>query len=77
MSSANDQLQLTIHLRDINAGMIKAWKKAFKDEKGEHLDHVIGMTPIGKLFLEALMYKKLVLGLALGCTGVSYRLHQG
>ena len=70
MLSANDQLQLTIHLRDINAGMIKAWKEAFKDEKGEHLDHVIGMTPIGKLFLEALMYKK-------SCTGVSIRLHWG
>ena len=33
MSSAKDHPQLTIHLRDINAGMVKAWKEAFKDDK--------------------------------------------
>ena len=33
MSSAKDQPQLTVHLRDISAGMVKAWKEAFKDNK--------------------------------------------
>ena len=35
MSSAKpkDQPQLTVHLRDISARMVKAWKEAFKDNK--------------------------------------------
>lgn len=33
LSSAKDHSHLTIHLRDINAGMVKAWEKAFKDKK--------------------------------------------
>ena len=33
ISSAKDHPQLTVHLRDISAGMVKAWKEAFKDDK--------------------------------------------
>ena len=31
--AASDEPSLTIHLRDINKEMIKAWKEAFKDKK--------------------------------------------
>jgi len=30
---AKDHPQLTVHLRDINARMVKAWEKAFEGEK--------------------------------------------
>ena len=31
--ATNDEPSLTIHLRDISTGMVKAWREAFKDEK--------------------------------------------
>ena len=31
--AASDKPSLTIHLRDINEEMVKAWKEAFKDKK--------------------------------------------
>ena len=31
--ATSDEPSLTIHLRDINKEMVKAWKEAFKDKK--------------------------------------------